>query len=408
MDVMGFWTIAGALTLGVMLLLLLSLRRAGAEAEPAAQRDIAVYRDQLAEVDRDLARGTLPPAEAERLKTEIARRLLAADRALTSAGPATAATSRTPLLLAGALVLAAGGGALAIYSQTGVPWYPDLPLDRRLAEADHLMASRPSQAQAVADLPPAKAPAVSPDYAALMDKLRASVDPATATDPRGLELLARNEGALGNFAAAEAAQRRLIVVKGAAATAEDHAGLAEILIRWAGGYVSPEAEAALVKALELDPRNGTARYFSGLMFAQSGRYDHAFQLWQPLYESSPPEAPWMQPLATQLPDAARLAGIRYDMPSLKGPSAGDMAAAADMTPEDRQAMIEGMVDQLSNRLATEGGSAQEWAQLITALGVLGRKDQAQEIYAEAKQRFASQPDALASLADVATAAGLAP
>jgi cytochrome c-type biogenesis protein CcmH len=48
-----------------------------------------------------------------------------------------------------------------------------------------------------------------------------------------------------------------------------------------------------------------------------------------------------------------------------------MEAAAEMAPEDRAAMIEGMVEGLAGRLATEGGPPEDWARLITAFGVLG-------------------------------------
>ncbi|MEZ5798434.1 MAG: hypothetical protein R3D63_13725 [Paracoccaceae bacterium] len=85
-----------------------------------------------------------------------------------------------------------------------------------------------------------------------------------------------------------------------------------------------------------------------------------------------------------------------------------MAAAADMSAEDRQAMIEGMVGQLQERLASEGGSAEEWAKLINALGVLGRKDEAQAIYDEAKGRFAGRDGDLSALAAAAQGAGLTP
>lgn len=408
MENLEFWAIAGAMTLGVAALLLLSLWRTRAVPAPAALRDIQVYRDQLAEVDRDLARGTLVEAEAQRLKTEIARRLLAADKALSTDRPAAATGRGAALLLPAVLVLAAGAGALALYSRTGVPWYPDMPLARRLAETDAAMATRRSQAEAVATVAPITPPELSPDYAALIEKLRATVDPATATDPRGLELLARNEAALGNFAVAETAQRRLIAVKADAASAEDYAALAEILIRWANGYISPEAEQELKHALERDPQNGLALYFSGLMFAQNGRYDRAFALWRPLYEDSPPDAPWTEALAGQLAEVARMAGENYQPPAMKGPSQADVAAAADMSDADRQAMIEGMVQQLNDRLAAEGGPAQDWAKLITALGVLGRKDEAQAIYDEAKGRFAGRSDELGQLAEAAAAAGLTP
>ncbi len=279
-----------------------------------------------------------------------------------------------------------------------------------MAAADAAMAARPSQAAAVAGVEPLPPPQVDPEFAALMDKLRAAIDPATATDPRGLDLLARNEAALGNLAAAEAAQRRLIAVKGDQASADDLATLAEIMIRAAGGYISPEAEVELIRALEIDPKNGIARYFSGLMFAQGGRYDRAFALWEPLLRDSPPEAPWMVPLRDQIETVAARAGVNFTLPgaeSAPGPTAGDMAAAAEMTPEERQAMIEGMVGQLQERLATEGGSAEEWARLITSLAALGRPDEARAAYAEAQRQFEGMTVELQGLREAAVTAGVA-
>lgn len=408
METLGFWAVAGAMTVIVAAFLVRSLAQGRAAAEPAAVQDIRVYRDQLAEADRDLARGTLTAAEAQRLKTEIARRLLEADRALQAGGPV--ATTPRAIWPAMAAVAAAALGGLALYAQIGLPWYPDLPIRTRMAEADAAMAARPSQAEAVAGVEPLPPPQVDPEFTALMDKLRAAVDPATATDPRGLDLLARNEAALGNLAAAEAAQRRLIAVKGDQASADDLATLAEIMIRAAGGYISPEAEAELKRALLIDPKNGIARYFSGLMFAQGGRYDHAFALWEPLLRDSPPDAPWMAPLRDQIETVAARAGVNFTLPgaeSAPGPTAGDMAAAAEMTPEERQAMIEGMVGQLQERLATEGGSAEEWARLITSLAALGRPDEARAAYAEAQRRFEGMTVELQGLREAAVTAGVA-
>ena len=95
-------------------------------------------------------------------------------------------------------------------------------------------------------------------------------------------------------------------------------------------------------------------------------------------------------------------------PVLAGPSAEDLSAAQEMSPQDRQEMIQGMVARLSDRLATEGGTAPEWAQLIGALGVLGQTDRAKAIYAEAKTRFAEDNEALAGLKAAAQQAGLTP
>ncbi|MBD3764142.1 MAG: c-type cytochrome biogenesis protein CcmI, partial [Rhodobacterales bacterium] len=80
---------------------------------------------------------------------------------------------------------------------------------------------------------------------------------------------------------------------------------------------------------------------------------------------------------------------------------------ADMTEEERQAMIRSMVDGLAERLATEGGGAQDWARLIGALGVLGDTDRARTIWAEAQGVFADRPEDLAAVRAAARQAGVA-
>ncbi len=118
----------------------------------------------------------------------------------------------------------------------------------------------------------------------------------------------------------------------------------------------------------------------------------------------------MVPLRDQIETVAARAGVNFTLPgaeSAPGPTAGDMAAAAEMTPEERQAMIEGMVGQLQERLATEGGSAEEWARLITSLAALGRPDEARAAYAEAQRQFEGMTVELQGLREAAVTAGVA-
>jgi cytochrome c-type biogenesis protein CcmH len=408
LDNLGFWAVAAGMVAGAAMILTRALGAGKGETE--AGTNLTVYRDQLADVTRDVARGMIAPAEEARLRTEIGRRMLEADQA---APPATRPMSGRARRVAMTVVAAVLVSAIGLYARWGAPGYPDLPLITRLAMSADAMANRPDQATAVKDTPPvAPLPPPDKDFADLMDKLRAAIK-SRPGDVAGLALLARNEAALGNLVAAEGAQRQLIAAKGDAASADDYAGLAEAMIRQAGGYVSPQAEAELVRALERDPKNGGARYFSGLMFAQGGRYDRTFVLWQGLLDEGPDDAPWITPIRAQIEDIAFRAGVNYELPPLagpdtKGPDAGDIAAAADMTPEERQTMIQGMVGQLSDRLASEGGPAEDWAKLIRALGVMGDKDRAGTIYAEAKTRFAGDAAALSFLSEAAIASGLTP
>ena len=400
----GFWAAALLMAATVMTGLGGALRRGTAEAG-AASVDLAVYKDQLADVERDLARGTLAAEDAARLRAEIGRRVLDLDK---TAAPVGARGQVRVLPVALGLGLVVLGGAAGTYWRLGAPGYPDLPIERRIALSDEVMANRPAQATAVAKIPEVAEPAgLDPAYKLLIDKLRAAVA-ANPDDPRGLELLARNEAGLGQFAAAEAAQRKLIAVRGDAATGADHAALAEIMVAAAGGYVSPEAEAELTTALTLDPTDPLARYYAGLMFIQSGRYDRGFALWRDLLETGPQDAPWMEMLRAEIGDVAWRAGVDYAVPEARGPSTGDIAAAADMTAEDRQAMIEGMVAQLSDRLATDGGDVEDWDRLIRSLTVLERLPEAQTIYDEAKVKFEGRPAELSFLRLAAVESGLNP
>ena len=401
----GFWISAGAMLVMVALVLVQALRQGrlslSAQGVTAGAEDLLVYRDQLAEVERDLTRGTLALPEADRLRTEVQRRMLEADRAHRRDQPLHEGRSYLPAVAVVVLAMAAAAG---LYTALGVPGYPDVPLSDRLALADAAYAARPAQDQAEA-AQPAYLPAtdLDPEFAGLMAKLRAAVA-ARPDDILGHTLLAQNETAVGNFAAARRAQETLVQLKGADVTAEDMSNLASLMVTAAGGIVTPQAEQALIRTLQLDPRDGWARFYSGLMFAQIGRPDRTFDLWEPLLREGPADAPWLPPIRDRIADVAFAAGITYTAPD---PDGAAIAAAADMAPQDRQAMIRTMVDGLEQRLQANGGSVEEWVKLITSLGVLVEADRARAAHTAAKVAFAGNPDDLAALLAAAQQAGVA-
>lgn len=406
-----FWIITLGLALVVGLSLAATLLRDKSPARTTADFDIDVYRDQLAEVERDLARGVIDPDTAKRTRTEVSRRILEADR--NRKDGAVRAPRRLSVAMALLALLGVAGGSFLLYSRLGAPGYGDLPLAARLERSERMRAQRPSQEiaeQQVAANPMTNAEP-DPQYVELVERLR-QVVAERPDDVQGYTLLAQNEAALGNFAAAHEAQARRLDLLGEDARADDWADYADLLVLAAGGYVSPQAESALARALSIDPTNGPARYYSGLLFAQTDRPDKAFGVWRQLLDSSDPHDPWVPAVRAQITDAAARAGVRYDLPPLGespplvGPSAEQVEAARDMTPDDRMAMIRGMVEGLSSRLATEGGPAEEWARLINALGVLGELGRAQAIWEESQTVFADDQDALTLLDDAARRAGL--
>ena len=402
---MEFWLIAGLISALVAALLGRSLLRGQDGEVDAAAYDVQVYRDQLSEVDRDVARGVLGEAEAERTRTEISRRLLAADAAAKSVA---AKGARTGVETWGGLTLAAilvTAGGLGLYSYLGKPQMADMPLENRLQEARELASTRLSQAAFEAQMPVATLPDPDPSLLNLVEQLR-DVVKERPDDLRGFQLLARNEASLGNYTRAYAAQNRIIELKGDAVETNDYLTLADYYMIAAQGYISPEAEDALSEAIRREPQNGFARYYTGLLMMQTGRPDLTFRFWRALLEEGPENAPWIAPIRANIDDLAWIAGVRYDPPAPRGPSAEDIAAAESLSATDRAAMIEGMVASLSDRLASEGGSAQEWAQLITALGVLGRTGDAKDVWTEAQDLFKETPEGLAMINQAAANAGL--
>ncbi|MBF9033666.1 c-type cytochrome biogenesis protein CcmI [Rhodobacterales bacterium HKCCE2091] len=384
---MTFWLVAGALAIAVALGLwraVLTARgtRAGAEY------DLDIYRDQLRELDRDAERGLIAPAEAERARVEISRRILDADRK--RAGGEVVRSGGRVLLGVGIVAMVAG--AIGVYALIGSPGYRDLPLQSRIAAIETARAARPDQAAAEAEAPPWPEPQVSPEFAEMIGELR-RVMAERPDDPEGLRLLAQNEARLNRFAEARAAQAHLVELLGEDATGQDWIDLGEFSVLAAGGYVSPEAEEALSQGLIRQPRNGTARYYWGLMWAQQGRPDRALPVWESLLRDSAPDDPWVQPVMSQIEDVAALAGSRVDP---------DLLAPRD---DGTQEMIEGMVSGLADRLANDGGPPEDWARLVTSLRVLGREDDARAVYDEALATFADDADAVALIEEAG--AGLA-
>jgi len=391
------------------------LRRRPDVVVPDEHPDIQVYRDQLAEVDSDLQRGILSEDAAKRTRVEIARRILEADKLDSEIDKTVGNAPLAGNVVAGLLVVSLGIGAFGIYRVLGADGAPDFPLAERRAQMAKNEANRPSQQEVEARVGDVKdmEKKADPAYLKLVEKLRKAAK-RRPNDLKGQELLAQNEARIGHFAAASRAQEQVIVLKGAAANADDFTNLAELMIVAAGGYVSPLAEGALGKAIDLDRNNPRARYYSGLDLAQNGRPDLAYNLWSELLDEGPETAPWIRPIRAQIRDVARLAGMRIAPPATTqppatnaGPTQAQIKSAGKLTAAQRQDFIKKMVARLSGRLLSDGGPAADWAKLINAYGVLGDREKARAITVKARAAYAGNDAALARIDSAAKRAGVA-
>ncbi|HSR72576.1 MAG TPA: c-type cytochrome biogenesis protein CcmI, partial [Kiloniellales bacterium] len=352
------------------------------EAPAAAEHDLQVYRDQLAELERDLARGLLTEEQAAAARIEIERRLLAADRRAGEHERAAATPSRPAGRLA-ALAVAAGLplAAFGLYAWLGAPGVPSQPFAERAPEGDHEFARL---AQRLAD--------------------RLAQEPG---DRNGWLLLARTYIQMGRSDRAVTALRRALAQ--GFDDAEVQGALGEALVMKDEGRVGQAARRAFAAALEADPSDPRARYYAGLALAQDGRFERAIETWSRLAEETPAEAPWRDALIRQIAQAAEASGIeppeiaaaepatpRQEAPpvgqsGVPGPSAADVAAAQEMTDEERAAFIQQMVGRLADRLEREPDDLAGWLRLARAYTVLGERDKADAALGRAEALVAELP-----------------
>lgn len=412
-----FYLIAGGAAFLSAVLLVRPMISGRKEADAEDVANTQVFRDQLDEIDRDLDRGTITPAEAEGAKVEVSRRLLSAAKRLEAQAAISPAPQGQSGMVAGLALMGIPALAAALYFGVGAPGAEDQPLaDRRAAlaqsgpidgqsvqlPANHPAPARPSQAEAEerinAETPPAPEAADDQEYVELVESLEKMIETRPG-DQEGHRLLANGYMRLGRWGEAWRTYDKLLTLIDGVPNAEIYATMAEAMVLAAGGYVSPEAERAIGQALQTDPSLPMARYYAGLSLRQSGNLDDAIIMWQGLRDDSDPEAPYLQWLDMMLAETRQARdGTPPTDPQVAqgtsgGPTQDDIDAAQGMSAAEQAEMIEGMVQGLADRLATEGGPPQKWAQLMSSYIQLQRPEKAKETLDLALAAYPTGPDA---------------
>ena len=331
--------------------------------------DVAFYRQQLRELEADVDRGILRPADVAATKAELGRRLIQAAEASGAAPPA--GTRRRALaVVAGAAVLAVAAG---LYGTVGRPGMPDAPLAARQDGAT--------------------------DFGAAIAKIEAHLS-ADPDDGRGLAVMAPLYVRMGRFAEAARTYRGLIRVLGP--TADRQAELGQALVLAADGVVTAEARQAFDAALKLDAALPQARFFEGLAALQDGDRDRARATWTAVLAEAPAGAPYAAALRQRL---AALDG-GPPVPSASPALPAGAAAVAALPPGQQAEAIRGMVEGLATRLAADGQDPEGWLRLIQAYRVLGEQDRALKALSDARRAMAGDAPDLERLGRLAHELGL--
>jgi cytochrome c-type biogenesis protein CcmH len=380
---MMLWVAVALMTGTAVLAVLWPLSRRARVLPSGGER--AVYRDQLQEIDRDLAAGRIGAPEAAAARLEVSRRLLAApgDEAETAA--AAPIWPRRTAAVAALVILSLGAGSL--YLALGSPSLPGAPASARANET-----------------------AAAPSLATLIAQVEAHLA-KNPEDGRGWEIIAPVYMRLGRFQDEVTARRNALRLLGSTPTREGDFG--EALVAAQNGIVTDEAKAAFERALALDPKDFKARYFTGLAAEQDGRRIEAAEIWRAMLKDAPPGAPWVELVTASLArvDPTAVAAAPPGTPPAAqsappGPSAQDMAAATDMSPEQRSEMIRGMVARLAERLKADGSDVEGWLRLVRSYAVLGEREKARAAAADARQALGSDADKIRRLDDLVQGLGL--
>ena len=386
---MIFALAAALLTALAVAAVLIPVLRRHRREPPRADYDLTVYRDQLRELESDRARGLVSEKQVEAARTEIERRMLRAARAR-EAAQAEAEKAPEPVgakarvgwrrraaaIVLGLCVPALAAGVYASLGSPGLPGRPFAEIERPVDQTETLAALNEP-----------------------VEQLAARLD----SEPDNLEgwlLLGRSYVVLQRYPEAADALRRAATLSGG--DPEVLAMLGEAIV-WANdGLVVPEAVGAFTRVLEARPSDPAARFHLALAQAQAGGVREAYDMWLALAADTPADAAWRSDLDALIRQAADVLEIEPGAvprgPAVAeqpvGPSEDDIAAAAEMSPDERMDMIRGMVESLAERLEENPDDPEGWLRLARSYTVLGEPEKATETL---RRGVELMPDDLATL-----------
>lgn len=272
-----------ALAAIVLLLVVLPLLRRPSPAKDnsADKVNINIYRDQLRELDEDLAAGTIDQARHAEAHAELERRLLE-DTKVVSGNPATEAAPRSGKLTAVIIAALIPLGAAGLYLAVGTP-----------------AGLTPEQARADAhDITPQQ-------VEALVEKLAARMK-ESPENGEGWVMLGRSYAALDRYPEAATAYAEAVTrIPGDAQLLVDYA---DVLAMSRGRKLAGEPEKLVQRALAIDPVNGKALALAGTAAFERQDYATAVKYWQKLAASLPADSGIADAVQNSIAEAQALAG----------------------------------------------------------------------------------------------------
>jgi cytochrome c-type biogenesis protein CcmH len=341
------------------------IRRLDATPTDPAQ-DVAIYQDQLKEIDRDLQSGSINAPEADSAKAEIQRRLNATTKNLEDARPISNTWRNAALVATAGMVIV---GSVNLYNFLGSP---DLPS----------VAANPP--------PPAANAGVTPSQVeAMIAKLQARVQ-ANPKDAEAWRFLGWSQFNMQHYSESTEAYAKAVELD--PKNIEYRSAYAEAITQGAQGIVTPKARAVFAEVLAAAPKDARARFYDALAHQQSGDQNAALERWMALYADAPADAAWREDVKQRITDLEKATGANSTIPrSASAPAITDAqkAQVQAMAPADQQEMIKGMVEKLAAKMAANPKDFDGWIRLMRAFKVLNQPDKAEDALGQALAAFAT-------------------
>lgn len=349
------WLVLTAIALVALTWIVLPLVRAKNTSSARAEGELAVYRDQLAEIRDDVEHGLITEDQAAIDEIELSRRMLSVSGTKRD-NKASGLSRGARLITIAILAMITLPGTMVLYSQVGAP--------KMQAQPYVAVASEPSD-HAASDMTGA--------IGRLTARLQENPD-----DADGWVLLAKSHEFAQDLDNAAIAWGRAFEIKGEDATIAG--SYAEALTRAAGGLVPPSARLLFEQLSQEYPGDPRNHFYVGIAEAQAGRGQAAIDIWLALLAKSPADAPWLPGITGQINETARQFSIKVGeietlppaqpVAGVPGPTAEDVAAASQMTSDEQTMMIRSMVERLAGRLEQNPDDIEGWLRLARAQAVL--------------------------------------
>lgn len=392
---MQVWPVLTILCSIVAVALSYPLIRRFESASQRAQREAAIYESQLAEVQTDVAAGNISDSDAELAKSEIQRRLASVQKTIETQRPVPSAWRGIALAsTAGLLIL----GSVNIYLLLGRPDLRAFPAAPVTAQQS---ASETPAATAVNTTPADNAAAAAGGAGQVNDmvlKLAARLK-AQPNDAEGWRMLGWSYFNLQNYPESAAAYKKALTLD--PNNTDYKSSYAEALVQAADGSVTPEAQKLIAEVLAADPKEFRARFYGALASEQAGDQSVALDQWLALLQDAPPDAGWREDVKTRIADLGKATG-RDVSSALALPALPPAQQTAPLGQTEKDAMVDGMIAKLAQKLAANPKDRDGWAMMIRSLTVRGDKAGADKALADALAIFKDDPETTAGLKAVAS------